>query len=464
MVKKYGEEFFVRLVETSKLLMPELEIDNQVRTNKLQGGIQILAFARKRIYYLNIFYSPSFDEEDELQDVEGFGSTEVDEDIDGESWIVKDGNGKVISPKSYQYFKVNGPAGDAMPDLLGQKFVNSIRFDLGLEEVSLESLKLKEVSPKSKNLRFQTEDDILSLRINERSVFKDDEFNSSGRIRESRVPKGVLEFYSFPGRSSEWVNEYIKSSIKSQWVSWDNKETVIQNLQWDARNTAAKFFQSEYPKFNQVLEKFERSGSNPGFVSRFLGGAPVLPSYRAVSLSNKRSEFVDELAKLLVSQSRTMVQELINKSYGATPADWSASVGNRWQPLGPRPIVPPGGLTPKQAETYTSQMLKFYGLTGVKQTRFSRDGGIDVESDRAVFQVKHQAAPVGVQVVREIYGVSASLGKHAGVFAKSGYTKDAVAFAEKANVLIFSYLPTLRGRTKMSETALKVGFGAFWKD
>lgn len=141
--------------------------------------------------------------------------------------------------------------------------------------------------------------------------------------------------------------------------------------------------------------------------------------------------------------------------------DWKKSVGNRWQPLGPRPLISPSGLTPKQAETYVAQLPKFYGLLGVKETRFTQDGGVDVSSETAVFQVKHQAARVGVQVVREIFGVAASLGKKAGVFSKTGFTREAIEFASVNRVTLFSYIPKLEGHTPLSRRIVQEGFSIF---
>lgn len=74
------------------------------------------------------------------------------------------------------------------------------------------------------------------------------------------------------------------------------------------------------------------------------------------------------------------------------------------------------------------------------------DGGVDVVlRDRqgriVLVQVKHWRGPVGVSIVRELYGVMAAEGAAAGIVVTcGGFTRDAKAFAEgKALDLIGGY-------------------------
>jgi hypothetical protein len=287
----------------------------------------------------------------------------------------------------------------------------------------------------------------------------DEIFSSLDHV--SRVPEAVLDFYSFSDLDKEWVKSFVTRELQRIWVSWDNRESVLEHFMMINFRTAEKYFEQKFPLYGRMSFKFFKPGSSPTLARRLFNGESTIHSYSTQAFSKKRAEFLDKLRRLIVSESEVQRDALIEKAYGLSPEDWKKSVGNRWQPLGPRPLIPPAGLTPKEAETYVSQMLNFYGLAGTKVTRYSRDGGIDVESDKGVFQVKHQTAPVGVGVIREILGVAASKGKRAGVFAKTGFTKEATEFAERNGIVLFSYTPILQGRTKVAEGLIYSGFETF---
>ena len=69
----------------------------------------------------------------------------------------------------------------------------------------------------------------------------------------------------------------------------------------------------------------------------------------------------------------------------------------------------------------------------------TRDGGIDVESSRLVVQVKHWKNRATGPSVQQIRGVAASKDKLGVVVALSGFTADAVTFANEAGVALFDY-------------------------
>lgn len=127
------------------------------------------------------------------------------------------------------------------------------------------------------------------------------------------------------------------------------------------------------------------------------------------------------------------------------PLDLRASVADKWQPLTNRPELPPREMTPTEAEHYVCDYLLFLGASGAKVSKQSRDGGIDVESEDFIVQVKHQHAPVGVKVVREMLGLSLSTGKQPVIFAKTGYSSDAAVFAYEQGVALFAYTPIFVG-------------------
>jgi hypothetical protein len=53
------------------------------------------------------------------------------------------------------------------------------------------------------------------------------------------------------------------------------------------------------------------------------------------------------------------------------------------------------------------------------------------------------------------------MGKRAGVFSKSGFTKSAIDFADDNEVLLVRYEPSLAGFSKAGRAAIANGLGSF---
>lgn len=437
-ISKYGESFFCEAINFSIELMPELKVNSKVSCMKHESEVKISASFQGKKFFLDATV---------LQDMDGV--------ILFEGFHVYDKKGEMLFPeKLEEHQNFFHPTSTKTPLTVAEGFVATIRANSDLRPVGGSGENASSVIQHEKMLRFESEKSILEYSFDPEVIF-------SRLNHVSRVPEAVLDFYTFSDQDTEWVKSFVTRELQGKWVSFDNQEAVLIHFMMINFRTADKYFAQKFPLFSQVANKFYKPGSYPSLSRRLFSGEKTVHSYRTDVFVRKRDEFLDKLRRLIVSEGEAHRDALIEKAYGLNPEDWRKSVGNLWQPLGPRPIIPPAGLTPKEAEIYVSQMLNFYGLAGVKLTRYSRDGGVDVESDKGVFQVKHQAAPVGVGVVREIFGVAASTGKRAGVFAKVGFTKEAIEFAERNGIVLFSYTPTFQGRTKIAEKLVNSGFEAF---
>ena len=312
---------------------------------------------------------------------------------------------------------------------------------------------------------FTSEDKILGKNFKEEDIFP----VTAPRIQHgigkgllhSLVPSDVLDFYSIGDQEKEWVTKLAKQAVEGQRLVLGKLSDISYRLYMEHCVKKDQYFDEKYSKFNKVVNKFQKFSPTSYISQKVLGSSPVKLIYKPVSLIERKESFLYQLDEMIEKAIDVEIRSYADRAYGSSPEDWKKSTQNRWQPLGPMPIVPSDGLSPKEAETHVGQILKFYGLEGVQKTRYSRDGGIDVESNTAVFQVKHQVAPVGVQVLREIFGVAAAEGKRAGVFAKTGFTKEAIVFAEKAGIAVFRYIPSVRGMTTMSSQLLETGFTEF---
>jgi hypothetical protein len=150
---------------------------------------------------------------------------------------------------------------------------------------------------------------------------------------------------------------------------------------------------------------------------------PISPSVR------KYRNFTRGLEQVIDRGYEMYLRSLEDLKYSSSPSSTA-----------PKPKADLNELSPQQAEEFCAAWLRSLGFLDAQVTRYSRDGGIDVESQHLCAQVKHQTAPVGVKAVRELFGVAVHEKKTPVFFALSGYTQEAVTFATKVGMPIVHYL------------------------
>lgn len=95
--------------------------------------------------------------------------------------------------------------------------------------------------------------------------------------------------------------------------------------------------------------------------------------------------------------------------------------------------------SPRDAELAAEEWMRYFGFGDAEVTPVGADEGIDVDSTRAVAQVKAYMVPVGRPDVQNLAGVAAAEGKIGIFFALNGYTPQAIQWADKANIALFSF-------------------------
>jgi hypothetical protein len=95
--------------------------------------------------------------------------------------------------------------------------------------------------------------------------------------------------------------------------------------------------------------------------------------------------------------------------------------------------------TPRDAELAAEAWMRYLGFSDALITPVGADEGIDVNSTKAVAQVKAYMVPVGRPDVQNLAGVAAAEKKIGVFFALSGYTPQAIAWAGKADIALFSF-------------------------
>ena len=91
------------------------------------------------------------------------------------------------------------------------------------------------------------------------------------------------------------------------------------------------------------------------------------------------------------------------------------------------------------AEQSAAEWMEWFGLGAARLTGGSADGGVDIECESAVGQVKDYGSALAAGPIREIYAIAAVAGKAAVIFARSGYTADAVRWGNEAGVAMFVF-------------------------
>jgi hypothetical protein len=127
----------------------------------------------------------------------------------------------------------------------------------------------------------------------------------------------------------------------------------------------------------------------------------------------------------------------------------------RLPPKAPRARSKPKSVlirSPRDAELIAVEWMRYWGFTDAIATPVGADEGIDVTSERAIAQVKAHMVPIGRPEIQNLAGVASVERKLAMFFALNGYTAQAVQWADKAKVALFTF--DLQGRPEaVNETA-----------
>ncbi|MEO6943369.1 MAG: restriction endonuclease [Lacisediminihabitans sp.] len=105
----------------------------------------------------------------------------------------------------------------------------------------------------------------------------------------------------------------------------------------------------------------------------------------------------------------------------------------------PAPEPQPYGVSPRGAELWVADALRWLGIEGVDVTRQTSDGGVDILTNDFAISVKHYSGAVPVEEVREIFGVATVLQKVPMLWTSGTLTVSGAEFATMAPVAVFQY-------------------------
>lgn len=93
----------------------------------------------------------------------------------------------------------------------------------------------------------------------------------------------------------------------------------------------------------------------------------------------------------------------------------------------------------REAEEVAATWMTYLGFGNARVTDIGIDGGIDVDAETGVAQVKMEALPTGRPVVQQTYGAATLENKAAVCFSLAGFTAEAVAWADRADMPLFRF-------------------------
>lgn len=115
--------------------------------------------------------------------------------------------------------------------------------------------------------------------------------------------------------------------------------------------------------------------------------------------------------------------------------------------------------TPHEAELNAAEVMRAWGYGDAVATTGGADGGIDVRSSGALAQVKWKGGVTGRPDVQRLYGARGNGGEQLFFFSASGYSEQAVAYADEVGVGLWTYEPTggVRAVSRTARTRRPVG-------
>lgn len=100
---------------------------------------------------------------------------------------------------------------------------------------------------------------------------------------------------------------------------------------------------------------------------------------------------------------------------------------------------PHGIRTWHDAEIFAVSVLRAWGYPDAALTTSGADGGIDIQGTHVVGQVKHRSAPTGRPDIQRLYGARGIGTQDLVFFSRSGYSPEAIDYAQVHDVALFSY-------------------------
>lgn len=205
-----------------------------------------------------------------------------------------------------------------------------------------------------------------------------------------------------------------------------------------------KCFQCNFMPSDPETLIVKRSKFLPGFVLRRIALRKSLNSLAQMgsssAASNKRADKYRPVTFHRNPEARASETTLSTRRVAEKPISQSSQAlgtsGMRKRP------APAQTLDPYLFELYCAEWCTYFGHKDVSVTRSTKDGGVDVEGDSFIAQVKFQELPVGVRPIRELAGVLGQRKKTvAYFFTLNGFSSSALREGQDLGLALFEVKP-----------------------
>lgn len=252
-----------------------------------------------------------------------------------------------------------------------------------------------------------------------------------------------------------------------QWAVWWRREK--QNRGEPDPGVSYLTLRSE-PIFREYLEKVG-PGASQVIISDNELARPTFKERRAARRMQKQA------GRLLQEQARATAQklELDRQAQAAEDARQKSEQARRAmerlrneqdeirrrRPNAPSPQ--PFGVSHQGAERLAAEWMRHLGVRDAVVTKYSGDGGIDVESPHVVAQVKniHPASSVPIAQIRDLHGTATHRGKGAVLFTSGRVSAAGETFADETGIALIRYEAEKGTISGLNRKGRKVIFSGF---
>lgn len=160
---------------------------------------------------------------------------------------------------------------------------------------------------------------------------------------------------------------------------------------------------------------------------------------RRAKLNEKAESAVDRIVRPILTSYKDHLERLVAAEMDAAAERDREDAARRAATGFDRPEPQRYGVSPRGAELWVTDALRWIGLHDAETTQQTADGGVDVIADGFAVSVKNYAGAVPVEEIREIFGVGVAVGRVPLLWTSGTLTTSAQQFADVAPVGVIQY-------------------------
>jgi hypothetical protein len=260
---------------------------------------------------------------------------------------------------------------------------------------------------------------------------------------ELRLSKRLEQLRNNEQRIQAWILQKSRSSTPWLKVTGKNKHRVFKD-DHNQRVTLAEHFIG-----NPVsrIEDWADLPTQPALHNLFVRRREIEKGYRTSILEDKEVKERASQVKQQFETEKKSLQTKIEKAKTSIAISISEKYSGRSKTKNTFPKMDIENW--EDAESFAVKYMRWLGFADARKTRAGSDEGKDVESSKAVAQVKDMGTGVSRPMLQQLFGVAAAEEKLPVFFARS-YAKTAKEWGQKHGMALFQF--SIRGDVKAVST------------